>query len=111
MGTTLTLPPPLDPVSFLPREEEVDNILNVLGRENLFGFNLLTPGVWCVGAAGPHFIRAYAKFQNVNHRLETLRAPGGGWGEWVGVLLLSGANIKEKGVGWSCPLLRGNPKC
>jgi hypothetical protein len=31
-----------------------------------------------VGAAGPHFIRAYAKFQNVNHRLETLRAPGGG---------------------------------
>jgi len=110
MGTTLTLPPPLDPVSFLPREEEVDNILNVLGCENLFGFNLLTPGVWCVGAAGPHFIRAYAKFQNVNHRLETLRAPGGGGGVGWSPPSLRG-KYKGKRVGWSCPLLRGNPKC
>jgi hypothetical protein len=81
MGTTLTFPHLLN--RFIPATRRgVDNILNVLGCENLFGFNLLTPGVWCVGAAGPHFIRAYAKFQNVNHRLETLRAPGGG-GEGV----------------------------
>jgi hypothetical protein len=40
-------------VSFLPREEEVDNILNVLECENLFGFNLLTPGPGVWGLRAP----------------------------------------------------------
>ncbi len=89
----LTLPPPLDPFHPCHAKRRWITSSTFWDVKTFSGLILWPPGSG-VGAAGPHFIRAYAKFQNVNHRLETLRAPGGGGG-WVG---------------WSPPSLRGKHK-